>query len=70
MEKIGLSKGCLLTRLRSHTILPSVLHCSTLANMVGSSLLSHYLAASKEALLEFFAFLRIYIYVSVHGSYS
>ena len=34
----------------------NALHFSTLADMVGSSLLSPCLAASKEALLEFFRF--------------
>ena len=48
----------------------NALHFSTLADTVGSSLLSHYLAASKEALLEFFLFLRIFIYACAHGSYS
>ncbi len=33
---------------------PSVLHCSTLADLEWSSLYTHYLAASKEPLLEFF----------------
>ena len=51
-------------------IINEVLHSSTPADTVGSSLLSYYLATSKEALLEFFALLRIFIYARAHGSYS
>jgi len=32
--------------------------------------MSYYLAASKEALVEFFPFLRIFIYDYAHGPYS